>query len=423
MNHNYFYTLFERKRHLEVSNMSIDSISPLQQLPTEILYRIFENLDAVTLFFSLGQTCRRLRTLVHSYDRLTVNFTLLSKPQFQSLLHVIDPHHVTSLTLAYQPETIDAVSIFCSHFRRRPFDRLQSLVLHGILENQLPSIFKCFQSTFLTSWTLKMLSSDYFGERNTFDAISSMITNSCLRRLEIGSFGGRLRQIQWSTNNTIKQLKIDARLRINELHPLLEKLPHLQILSIKRIEKDLVNNQMKVEGSTEKFRQLTSLSVHGFDGSIDDLEHLLALTSSLTHLKVVEKGAYGDGKRWEQFIQLNLPLLTKFEFFFTINLPNSYSPADVESMASSFRSPFWLDQKKWIVRSEISCDLWSHPCLELYSLPICVDTYTCGIPCNAHYICSTLGEDPSWTDNITTLEWRFKEPASTSMNDRIKVTT
>ena len=403
--------------------MPNDSVSPLQQLPAEILFRIFDDLDAVTLFFSLGQTCHRLRTLVHNYDRLTVDFTGLSKPQFQSLLHVIDPHHVTSLTVAYQPETVDAVSIFCSHFRRRPFDRLQSLVLHGILENQLPSIFKCVQSTFLTSWTLKMLSSDYFGERNTFDAISSMITNSCLCRLEIGSFGGRIKQIQWSTTNTIKQLKIDARLRINELHPLLEKLPHLQVLSIKRIEKDLVNNQMKVEGATEKFRQLTSLSVYGFDGSIGDLEHLLALTPSLTHLKVVEKGAYGDGKRWEQFIPLNLPHLTKFEFFFTINLPNSYSPADVESIVSTFQSPFWLDQKKWIVRNEISCDLWSHPCLELYSLPICVDTYTCGIPSDAHYICSTLGEVPSWTDNITTLEWRFKEPASTSVNDRIKVTT
>ena len=45
------------RRHfirVHIANMSDDSISHLQQRPAQILFRIVDDLDAVTLFFSVG---------------------------------------------------------------------------------------------------------------------------------------------------------------------------------------------------------------------------------------------------------------------------------------------------------------------------------------------------------------------------------
>ena len=217
--------------------MSHDSISHLQQLPAEILFRIFfDDLDAVTLFFSVGQTCRRLRTLVHSHDRVSVDFTLLSKPHFHCLLRLLNPHHVTSLTLTHQAETFDAVKMFCSHYRRRqPFDRLQSLTLHEVLERNLRNIFKRIQPASVSSFKVKTNRSVSRPARTSVNALSSMIANSCMRRLDVDIRTTHVRQIQWPKTNTIKQLKLNSWLGVNEICTLLGQLLHMQILWVDNI--------------------------------------------------------------------------------------------------------------------------------------------------------------------------------------------
>ena len=288
------------------ANMSDDSNSHLERLPAEILFRIFDKLDVVTLFLSLGQTCRRLRTLVHSYDHVSINLILLSQPQLHRLLCLVDPHNVTSLTLTHRDETRDAVHIFCSHYPRRSFDRLRSLALYEILERDLRNALGCIQSTSLTSLIVKGKQINYYPGVTGVDAMSSTIAHSRLCRLQLDFGPNYLKHIQWSKTNTITQLTLNACLGMDELCSLVDHLPRLRVVSVDNVQKHSSNNQMKVERLAKNLRQLTSLTIGRFDGLMTDQEYLLSFTSSLTHLRLVGEGDCGDGKRWEQFIRLNL---------------------------------------------------------------------------------------------------------------------
>jgi hypothetical protein len=74
-----------------------------------------------------------------------------------------------------------------------------------------------------------------------------------------------------------------------------------------------------------------------------------------------------DGSRWEHFIQRNLRLLNKFEFYFSYRagfFPEN--PPDFNSIIDRFRSPFWLEEKRWF----IACDyIPSRSEITIYSIP------------------------------------------------------
>lgn len=86
---------------------------------------------------------------------------------------------------------------------------------------------------------------------------------------------------------------------------------------------------------------------------MQDLECLLSLTPSLAHLKLVAYrttfDSIFDGSYWEIFIQNNLFLLKKFEFFLTCGTNKSNNPDSFDSVIIPFQSPFWLNNKNWFV--------------------------------------------------------------------------
>jgi hypothetical protein len=64
------------------------------------------------------------------------------------------------------------------------------------------------------------------------------------------------------------------------------------------------------------FHQFKSLALELFNEMVDELESFLVLTSSLVYLKLIIGGDMLDGKRWEEFVEIYLPHLNKFEFCF-----------------------------------------------------------------------------------------------------------
>ena len=300
---------------------------------------------------------------------------------------------------------------------------MRSLALHEILEQDLERVLKRAQPTSLTSLTVKTKHAGYRPAISSVDAISSVIASSCLQRLEMAIRDDHVKYIRWPKTSTIKQLKLNAELSMNELCTIVDRLPHLQVLLIGNIRNDSSNNQM----GTEKFRQLTSLTIERFYGLIDELEYLLSLTSSLRHLKLVGRGDLedmGDGKRWEQFIQLNLPYLTTFEFSLWIRITNSPTCPNIDSILSTFRSSFWLEQKKWIVRDDrdgIVYDVFNACWLKLYSLPICIDTFLCQMKKEGNNMSCASVENPLWMDNVTTLSWFLNRSVSTIAEDQVRI--
>ncbi|CAF2928456.1 unnamed protein product, partial [Rotaria sp. Silwood2] len=91
--------------------------------------------------------------------------------------------------------------------------------------------------------------------------------------------------------------------------------------------------------------------------------------SQLTKLALYDQGYYSplpDGRRWEEFIKLSLPLLKTFQFcFHFVRYPNeSY---DINQAMALFSSSFYVEEKRWFVR----CD-FNHQSSEegvIYTLP------------------------------------------------------
>ncbi len=60
-------TCMERKRNTSITNMS-----NLLQLPVELLYRILDNLDELTILLSMRNVCIRLNAITDTYHRYQV---------------------------------------------------------------------------------------------------------------------------------------------------------------------------------------------------------------------------------------------------------------------------------------------------------------------------------------------------------------
>ncbi|CAF3962614.1 unnamed protein product [Rotaria sp. Silwood1] len=109
------------------------------------------------------------------------------------------------------------------------------------------------------------------------------------------------------------------------------------------------------------------------------VESFLSLLPNLTHLRLMSETAIWelslfDGSLWENFIEMKLPLLNKFEFWFTRPVYDHAEPNTVESLIAPFQTPFWLEIKRWLVKCDYVDDDYGRK-FHLYSIPIFLDSF------------------------------------------------
>jgi hypothetical protein len=127
-----------------------------------------------------------------------------------------------------------------------------------------------------------------------------------------------------------------------------------------------------------------------------------------------------DGKRWEQFIEINLPQLVKFEFFFEKWNVITQSSADLELMIASFQTPFWIDHKKWFVLGEFHMT-WSTT-INLYSIPLCRSFLRYQTRCNKTSLSTcamVIGNDPITMDNVNSLDLVFDKALADHVEEKV----
>ena len=339
--------------------------SSLQTLPVEILHYILDNLDAQTILFSFRNTCQRFKTILNNYDRYVLNFESISKPDFERLCRLVKPYHVTSLTLSDNDETLDQIKLFISHFNLRQFSRLRILSIFIAEEEQLKTIVERFNICSLKSFSLKIKKFDDRRKTTTAKLLSSIIAKSNLLKLDLNIQEGRLEKVIWPSQYSIQYLRIDNVIYFDQICTILRCLPQLRTLIISSVSILLPNKVVLTP-----FQHLTSLTLSKLSTEIDNLELFLSLVPSLIYLKLIGYGNYCDGNRWEHFIKSHLPLLNKFEFFFSKRQNPQENPPDINQIIESFQTPFWLDCKKWFVICEADLDPSRY--VRLYSIPICV---------------------------------------------------
>ncbi len=345
--------------------MANNSRPSIENLPVELFHRIFDNLDAQTILFSIRSVCRLFRSIVNSYDRYNLDFKIISKCNFHRLCRLIPPQHLISLSLYNNEQSPDQISFFISNYRLRQLTRLHTLNLLGIDEFQLNMILKRIDLNCLTSFSLHIQKYDDRRKKTTERYLSSIIVQSTLRKIELNIKSDRISNIKWPSNCRIESLILNEDIIIDNLIPIFSCSPQLHTLIIKQNLLNITDNPTK----KFSFQQLTSLTFEELDMTINQLESFLLLTSSLTYLKLIGNGFVFDGNRWEQFIQVNLPHLNKFEFFISSWKLTDQIQDDLQLIIQSFQSPFWIEYKKWFVACEF--DLKQPRRIHIYSIPIC----------------------------------------------------
>ncbi|CAF3370408.1 unnamed protein product [Rotaria socialis] len=66
----------------------------------ELVHRIFDQLDAHTILYSIRCVCKRLHSIASIYNRYELDFRFMSKSDLPVMAHIIDPKNIISLTLA-----------------------------------------------------------------------------------------------------------------------------------------------------------------------------------------------------------------------------------------------------------------------------------------------------------------------------------
>ena len=178
----------------------------------------------------------------------------------------------------------------------------------------------------------------------------------------------RLSQICWPSNCSIECLTLDGDIHFDNLVRIFSCCPQLHRLTIKEALSCLID----FHPLTSSFPQLSWLIIEHMNVTIDRLESFLLSTRSLVYLKLLGKCEIFDGKRWEEFLSVNLPNLNRFEF--DIICPRLTKPTreDLDLFIQSYRSSFWIEYKKWFVTVKMNENAYQY---QIFSLPLCKSSH------------------------------------------------
>ena len=384
----------------------------MQKLPVEIVHRIFDHLDIETIFFSIRPVCRSFQSIALNYDRFDFHLKLSSKSHFDVLCRFLPPENIRSLTLYNNEQIPDQISTFLQQVRLRQLTRLHSIDLDGIDEFQLNYLFKRLNVNLLRSFSIRINQYDYRRRKTIVNYLSTVVKQTNLRNLYLNIKNSRISDLSWPINSSIKCLTINENMKFDNLMKIFSCSPELHRLII--LETFFGRDTDHRKGYS--FVQLKSLTIEKVDCSMNKLESFLCLTPSLSSLKLSGRCSTFDGKRWEDFVQINLPHLDQFQFDLRCYQMSKQTSEDFHSMIEPFRSPFWLEHKKWFVQFQ-----W-HPLYsfnyKLYSIPMCESSFDVDLSLKKEII-STSDERFQATginEIISRLEISSTEPILTSMN-------
>ncbi|CAF5167929.1 unnamed protein product, partial [Rotaria magnacalcarata] len=336
----------------------------LLTLPTEIVYRILDHLNIYSTLISLRRVCKRLHTITDTYDRYELDLSSIPESKIKLIASIIRPENIISLILTQNTSRKTIFDLFFLHFKIHEFPQLRSLTLSGVTANDFNRILQALATCRLSSLSIHVCGK-WNHEIGTF--AKSAVTRFDLRKLILKYSEDLIGNISWPYNCNLNYLSLE-KCTYSQYQMILGNLPYLKTLIIRDcIIRD--HNEMIVTF----YSHLSSLTINDCHLSINDIEFLLAQTPSLVYLKLGSRrevfDSIFDGSSWEKFIIANISSLKKFEFLFSYTLKNNNAMPNINSHIDSFRTPFWLNEKRWFV----ICDYnMQQKIINLYTTPICI---------------------------------------------------
>ena len=345
----------------------------LDILPTELLYYILNFLDTRTILLSFRYVCKRFYILSNDYNQYRLNLNSCGKYDFYRLCRIISPLNIISLLLSDDDKTPGQISLFLSFFNLKHFNYLRSLRLLEIDDLNLNIVMKDISCLTLTSLTIESRASITWTQE-TLSYLSKILEQSSLKKFTLSIWRFEIYDFTWPNQCRIEYLHLSNRITFEQYCAILEQCIFLRVLVIK----DVLWNDINTTIST-KYRQLKCLTLEDNRMDIFKLEQFLSLTPTLIYLKVIGMAYLIDSYRWEKVLRIKLPNVDTFEFFFTSWKNVNYNYSDIELLIRPFQTPFWLENKQWIV----NCDYIINPTeVILYSIPICKSYFQYHNPSN-----------------------------------------
>lgn len=355
----------------------------LLDLPVEILHRIFDYLTMQTIFRSLRGVCRQLHATIFTYDRYELNFDVIRQFDSELVFDLIRPEHIVSVVVSgANRKHFDQINSFLSIWGTKQLVRLRSVTLLEIVESDLNLLLPTIDLSLVVSLGVRRCTAH---RDRTLPLVSIALAQSRLRQLHLIGLNGLTKSLSWPAQCSLQHLTIDT-CNFEEYRTVLQCCPFLQTIAMQYCFMTNFGQPGSIFSFESSYPRMRSLTMTICYLSLENIERLLSLTPSLTHMKLLNQTGYEnvffDGSQWEALIQKTLPHLQNFQFCFRRNLGVYNGLQDMHSIIKHYQTPFWLETKGWIV----TCDCVirarsSH--LMIYTSPAPIDDLKALIRCRA----------------------------------------
>jgi hypothetical protein len=250
----------------------------LLSLPTELLHRICDFLEAETIVLSFRHVCAQLFATAETYNRYKCRFSSMSK---MNICRTIPAENVILLDFRNKKNTIE---LFLSAFDIHQFIRLRSLSIDHINVTDLNTILH-HTATNCRLKSLSIYSNVSQISDDTWQLLSLTTAQPNLHHLRLNFDYIDQDKFFWPVRCATTNLSI-ATCTFKQISSILRNSPQLYTLTINNCQ--II--EMDKSFLLNSYQQLNSLTINDVQMTMDKLEFFLSFLPSLIHLDLTSSG-------------------------------------------------------------------------------------------------------------------------------------
>jgi hypothetical protein len=385
----------------------------LTTLPVELIYKILENVPLVDILSSVCLVNKRLRSISLIYPRSHLDFscvdTSMDKSKFDSICTqmLCSTSQVVSLTLFDKDDLMTSTKndLFFSRFKiiDTTFPNLRVLTLTYITYRTWclfktrfpPLIMTLFINLYLSGSNCNayLCTTEASDILNGLLFLSPLLQRLSVKMANVSKNALKIRRPNSSALSSVQYLHIDYA-KIN-LFSLVAVTPMLQTL-----ECCFEASNLKSDKIYPRLYHLQRLQIELWNITLTKMTTLLSAFPQLAYLTVIAHDLdsdMADGRVWERLLQQ----IKHFEFKFIFTL---YTSRQEPLSLDSFRTKFWLEEKKWFVTYDRSSNPNNYSMLYSNSSSIIVSAPHEIIKIIGTMISETTASEPASFFNVDNLK-------------------
>lgn len=360
----------------------LNSTPAFDKLPVEIIYKILDQLDIITIFSSLFHVCKRFDKIILKYDQYDFDLQDISIKNFRLISSNISRKRIIKLTLLNDENNTKILELFLRKFSINQFSRLRSLTLIKIDNEEYLNqiLITIADRTCLENFSsITIINREEAYGDVLLEILMTVLNRSSIRKVHLRLSDDRTTSnpLLWLEQCSIKELTLDNTCTMNFFRNTLLSLPELETFKMRDLrfdqeidlnhqdneleniddESDIENNENYIErkekfASIQSSNNLKSLTINCCSINMSKIEWLLQEIPTLKKLRLGTEDFYKDqlildGNRWENI----LSNIDQFQCLFLVDAFDD-SKFNIDISIRKFQTPFWIEEKQWFITIE-----------------------------------------------------------------------